>query len=87
MTTRKTFLGRVGSTLGLLVFGAPRALYAALGRPTLTEALADGKWHNLLCYRVLDDAEKAFGFPPMQWTGAYADEVLSDGPPIPEWSF
>ena len=49
MNTRKTFLGRLGSTLGLLVLGGPRKLYAALRRPTTDEildhALADWKWH------------------------------------------
>ena len=48
MNTRKTFLGRMGSTLGLLILGGPRKLYAALRRPTLTEALADGKWHDVV---------------------------------------
>lgn len=45
MTTRKTFLGRAGSAVGLLALG-PEKLYGALRRPMITEMLADGEWHR-----------------------------------------
>lgn len=48
--------------------------------------LADGKWHNVLVYRILGLAEHRGGDPPPQ-TGCYVEEVLSAGEPIPTWRF
>ena len=51
-----------------------------------TLRLADGQWHNVLVYRILDHAEHRGAAPPPQ-TGCYVEEVLSAGPPIPAWKF
>ncbi len=48
--------------------------------------LADGAWHGVLVYRVLDSAEHR-GAPPTARTGCYVEEVLSEGPAIPAWRF
>ena len=48
--------------------------------------LADGRWHNLLVYRIMDRGEHA-GLPPAQQTGLYVEEVLSSGQEIPAWNF
>jgi hypothetical protein len=40
--------------------------------------LADGRWHGILTYRVLDQGENA-GKPATRFTGMYVEEVLSTG--------
>ncbi len=52
----------------------------------VTLRLADGKWHNVLVYRILVQAEHRGAAPPPQ-TGLYVEEVLSDGPTAPPWRF
>lgn len=53
-----------------------------------TVQLADGKWHNILGYRVRinqptgNDAEF-----PTPATGSYIEEVISSGQAFPRWSF
>ncbi len=49
--------------------------------------LSDGRWHTVLGYRVVDRAETARGFAPPPETGAYLEEVISTGNPIPAWRF
>ena len=49
--------------------------------------LADGEWHALICYRVMDRGETSLGLPPTPHTGCYVDEVLSAGPTAPPWDF
>jgi hypothetical protein len=44
--------------------------------------LADGRWHGILTYRVLDESENA-GKPATRFTGMYLEEVLSRGEPRP----
>jgi len=51
-----------------------------------TLRLADGKWHNVLVYRIMDAAEHGGADAPPQ-TGCYVEEVLSAGPAIPAWKF
>jgi hypothetical protein len=48
--------------------------------------LADGNWHNVLAYRILEYAEHQGADPPAE-TGCYVEEVLSTGEPIPTWRF
>ena len=48
--------------------------------------LADGGWHNVLAYRILEHAEHRGADPPEE-TGCYVEEVLSAGEPIPTWRF
>ena len=48
--------------------------------------LADGRWHNLLVYRIMDRGEHS-GRPPAPQTGLYLEEVVSAGEAIPAWRF
>lgn len=52
----------------------------------VTLRLADGKWHNVLVYRVLVQAEHRGAAPPPQ-TGCYVEEVTASGSVIPTWKF
>jgi hypothetical protein len=49
--------------------------------------LADGRWHGLLCHRLLAQAEVQGGLPPTPHSGLCVEEVLSSGPERPEWNF
>ena len=53
----------------------------------MTVHLADGKWHHVLAYRVLELAELSHAIEPAPQTGGYIEEVLSNGPTIPVWQF
>ena len=58
-----------------------------MDHPTaVTLRLADGEWHHVLIYRLMDRGEHAGAAPPAQ-TGMYVEEVKSSGPAIPEWLF
>lgn len=49
--------------------------------------LADGKWHGILTYHIVDNGEvEGFGSPTPH-TGCYVEEILSTGKPIPAWNF
>ena len=48
--------------------------------------LADGNWHNVLGYRIHEDVEDHDTAMPAQ-TGAYLEEVISSGSPVPVWDF
>ena len=48
--------------------------------------LADEKWHNVMGYRIHEDVEDHDTVSPPQ-TGAYLEEVISAGQPIPDWIF
>lgn len=48
--------------------------------------LADGHWHNLLVYRIMDRGEHS-GRPPAEQTGLYVETVHSTGPERPMWNF
>ena len=49
--------------------------------------LGDGCWHHILGYRVLERAEATHAIAPAPQSGAYLEEVLSSGPPLPAWRF
>ena len=51
-----------------------------------TVQLADGAWHNLLGYRIMDRGEHG-GADPVPQTGLYVGEAISTGPAIPAWRF
>ena len=51
-----------------------------------TVRLADGKWHDLIVYRVMDRGEHS-GKPPAPQTALYVEEVASLGEPLPRWKF
>ena len=48
--------------------------------------LADGEWHGVVVYRVLNSAEHQ-GAEPAPQTGCYLEEVVSDGPVFAPWRF
>ena len=48
--------------------------------------LADGRWHGILTYRVMDTGEFSLA-PPSPQTGLYVEEVTSAGPEAPAWRF
>ena len=60
------------------------ALSAASSRAVVR--LADGEWHGVVAYRILDSAEHQ-GAEPAPQTGCYVEEVASDGPVMPPWRF
>ena len=49
--------------------------------------LADGKWHSLLGYRLFEKEENTEFTAATEFTGAYLEEVMSIGTPIPVWNF
>jgi hypothetical protein len=49
--------------------------------------LADGQWHTLMGYRMLEWKENTHFIPPSPQTGSYLDEIVSFGPPAPLWNF
>jgi hypothetical protein len=60
-----------------------------LDHPTAaTVQLADGRWHNLLAYRVKHSPLwAAAATVPSVRTGCYIEEVLSTAPALPAWNF
>lgn len=48
--------------------------------------LADGQWHNLLVYRIMDRGEHS-GKPPAKQSGVYVETVASRGTARPPWRF
>jgi hypothetical protein len=58
-----------------------------------TIKLSDGKWHNILAYRILELAEiqrwwlRRGTETPTPQTGCYIEEVYSTGKVIPTWNF
>lgn len=48
--------------------------------------LGDGKWHGVLVYRILGQAEHK-GAGPAAQSGCYVEEVLCTGPSVPPWRF
>lgn len=53
----------------------------------MTIRLADGQWHHILPYRVLEQSECTSDAPVTAYTGTYVDEVLTQEPVQPEWCF
>lgn len=50
--------------------------------------LADGKWHHLLSYRVVEENENLKGAPRTDHTGTYIEELVTPGPAaVKEWRF
>ncbi len=65
----------------------PGSVYR-MDHPTATTVqLADGNWHCLVGYRVLEDAEMRSDAGPTPHTGLYVEEVLTPGTPTPTWNF
>ena len=74
---------------GREAFGSPPGgITWTIDHPIATNLqLADGQWHTVLGYRVVDRAETERGFAPPPETGAYLEEVQSAGDSIPPWRF
>jgi hypothetical protein len=51
-----------------------------------TLRLADGQWHHVLVYRLMDRGEHS-GAAPAPQTGLYVEEIHSAGQAIPVWNF
>ncbi len=49
--------------------------------------LQDGRWHHVLVYRLLAQAEVQGGILPTPHSGFRIEEVFSTGPAKPEWIF
>ncbi len=49
--------------------------------------LADGKWHSVLSYRIVDNGEVEGTAEPAPQTGCYVEEVFSAGKPVTYWNF
>jgi len=52
-----------------------------------TLRLADGRWHHIVCMRILDDAEMRTEAGATDFTGTYMEEIFSPTPPPPRWNF
>jgi hypothetical protein len=53
----------------------------------MTVQLADGKWHNILGFRICDGGETLMGTAPVPQTGLYLEEVLAEGEAVLTWTF
>lgn len=52
-----------------------------------TVRLADGRWHSVIGYRLMEAGERDNGLKPTAQTGSYVEEVVASGPPVPAWIF
>ncbi len=67
---------------------APSGSWWRIDHPTSAIIrLADGEWHNVLSYRIVDNGEVEGSAPPAPQTGCYVEEVFSTGEPHPIWNF
>lgn len=72
------------SEFGLPPHGTTWAVDHPVGSPV---RLADGRWHSLMGYRLLEWKENTHFIPPSPLTGCYLDEIVSFGQPAPLWDF
>jgi hypothetical protein len=67
---------------------APSGSWWRIDHPTSAVIrLADGEWHNVLSYRIVDNGEVEGDAPPPPQTGCYVEEVFSSGEVKPVWTF
>ena len=67
---------------------APSGSWWRIDHPTSAIVrLADGAWHSVLVYRIVDNGEIESDADPTPQTGCYVEEVLSQGEAIPTWNF
>ena len=73
----------------LAEFGPPphRTVWGADHAVGTIVQLSDGKLHDLIGYRVYEKEENTEYTAKTAHTGAYVEEVISRGKPIPEWNF
>jgi len=74
---------------GLVELGPPpNGTWWGIDHPSaMTVHLGDGRWHNVIGYRLYEKAEMTDFVAPTEHTGAYLEEVISAGKPIPLWNF
>jgi len=72
------------SEFGRAPNGTPWRMDHPFGR---TLRLGDGRWHHLMCYRALEDAEMRTNAGATPFTGTYLEEVFTAGPTVPAWRF
>jgi hypothetical protein len=66
----------------------PHGTVWALDHPQASPVrLADGQWHALMGFRILEWKENTHFIPPSPQTGSYLDEIVSFGGPVPLWNF
>jgi len=53
----------------------------------LVVRLGDGQWQAVVCYRNLDIAEAGGMKPATRFTGAYIEEIATERPATPTWTF
>jgi len=70
-------------------FGAaPSGSWWRIDHPTSAVIrLADGLWHSILSYRIVDNGEVEGSAAPAPQTGCYVEEVFSQGKAEPMWNF
>jgi hypothetical protein len=67
---------------------APSGSWWRIDHPTSAIVrLADGEWHNVLIYRIVDNGEVEGDAAPTPQTGCYVEEVFSLGEGKPMWNF
>jgi len=89
LTANRSALGTMISVRNALEeFGPPPSgIVWFMDHPSAaTLRLADGKWHNVLTYRLMDRGEHG-GDEPAPQTGQYVEEVFSIGETKPMWNF
>lgn len=86
---RKRLLEPVVLRDGPSDFGiAPSDMHWAIDHPmSTTLRLADGKWHHVISYRLLDAAEILEHAPQTPVTGSYVDEIALEPDVNPLWRF
>jgi len=74
---------------GLVELGPPpNGTWWGIDHPSaMTVHLGDGQWHNVIGFRLYEKAEMTDFVAPTAHTGAYLEEVISAGSPIPVWNF
>lgn len=67
---------------------APSGSWWRIDHPTSAVIrLADGRWHNILSYRIVDNGEVEGSAEPALQTGCYVEEVFSKGEAVGMWNF
>lgn len=65
-------------------FGEPQYKLWRVDHPVGSNVrLADGLWHHVLCYRIMEE----HGAPPTETTGLYVEEILTEQTVEPPWNF
>jgi hypothetical protein len=87
--SRSGLEGRITARDARIEFGpAPSGSWWRIDHPnSAVVRMADGEWHGVLSYRIVDNGEVEGDARPAPQTGCYVEEVFSAGPPVPPWHF